>query len=290
MRSMDSILADEPTVHDMPESEDSASTFVDNGSEREGTKEPQSTAPETGADESDDTSDPDPVDLTAAGLRKALSAARRDKREERKRSREYQRQLDQLSGHVSALRQPQAHVPQQQPAKRPEDDDEAFYAKGPAWTREVADARVRQAEEKFAAFEHRARIEKIEDAEEAIVERHEDGRKRIDSFAQRMAANPALRAEFVAVCEGRHQQYRNPAKFAYEYDRAAEQANEIGDPESYKAKLRAEWEAEQTGRGGRSEPSRAPTKTPKSIASARGIGVAARREWSGPRDLKDILR
>lgn len=85
-------------------------------------------------------------------------------------------------------------------------------------------------------------------------------------------------------------QHTNPAKFAYETGRKILADREVGgDLAAYKAKLRAEWEAEQAAAGGRM-PQAPKAPAPKSLAgqpSAQPRDSAGR--FAGPASLHDIL-
>lgn len=286
-RSMESILADEPSVHTMPETTApetaDVSTVVDNSA---ATAE-QSTQeqPATGAGTESDDDGPDPVDLD--GFRKALKAARGDRRSAKKEARELQRQLDQLAGRLSAMQpqQPQAGSQPPTPDAKPDTDDD-YFADPRAYVRNTVQSQVGTVqgamEQQRIAFQ-RARIA---DAEDAFVDRIEDAREHLDYFKALAANDPGLRAQFAAVADGQHPGYRNPVRYAYDYAKAHKQATEMADPAAYEAKLRAKWEAERNEPG--QQPVKTPTKTPKSIATSRGTGGASKQEWSGPRAAKDI--
>ncbi len=285
-RSLDSILSDEPSVHALPEAQESAPEPESDAVEAKDsgeTPEPAeaSAAPTETVDADDDEAGPDPDDLRADGLRKALRAVREEKRAERKRARELQSRLDHLAGQLAAMqRQPQPQVAPPAPQQKPPDDDEAFYAQGPAYVRRLL-------EEKVSSFEQQRVMERIEDSEAELLERHEDAAEHIAMFRQMAAQNPMLALEFRAVAEKKHPRYRNPAKFAYEYAKARKQAEEIGDPVTYREKLKAELQAELSGQVTSPKvPAKAP---PKTIAGARGNGVSATQAWRGPRSLDEII-
>ena len=124
MRSMGSILSDEPSLHTLPEGpegEPSSEPGTETEAEQGATPEPaeakkadakpkQEAKPAVGDD--DDESDKlEPRDLE--GFKKALAAARGDKRKERKKWQEAERKLAEFEGRHRALEQMQQRQQEQ---------------------------------------------------------------------------------------------------------------------------------------------------------------------------------
>ena len=277
--TLDEILGS-PSVHDLPDGpEDAPDETEPEASETQAASE-DSQGPETGADGDDDEiPDFEPSELKRIGLEKALKAERGLRRIDRKRAGELQRQIDQLTGQMSALRpQTQAQAPATQ---KPDDEYDRFLGEGPVFTRSVA-------KEEVSALRREMSLERIADSQADYLEKHEDAAERFAKFKELAASNPALQAQFRAVADRKHPHYRNPAKFAYEYVKAYEAATEIGDPVAYREKLRAELLAESESESAE-KPSKAPVRSPKTIASARGSGARHSAAWAGPTSLDDVL-
>jgi hypothetical protein len=288
MRSMDSILADEPSVQSLPESAEDIAPVgegdevkVDEGATPEKAETKAQPPTEKVADEEDD-QDPDPKDYSVAGLRKALSAVRGDKRtmrkkwqETEKRVQEYERKLAMLEGELNAVRkQPQPA----QEAQKPTDPDDEFYTLGPGKFAETREQRLeRKIEEKLIETDRRAMRRVVQDYDEAEA-----------AFVAAAQANPALAATWRASDD----------KVGFAYERGKElmelQKYGAGSVQDLRAKIRAELEAEiaqQRETAPTPTAHRAPAKPiPKSNASARGSGAGAPQAWSGPRPLEDIFR
>ncbi len=282
--SLDSILSDEKSVHDLPESEADVSEPVgEEARETQATEPEASTQAPAMGDADDEVADPDPVDLSAKGLRKALTAERGLKRDERKQRRELQRQLDQLRGELNAMRQ-MPQVQQAQPQQQPKSEDEfaQFLERGPEYVKG-------QIEQRVESIRTQAIIERIEDAETAFAEQHEDAPAAFAKFRELAASDPALQMQFRAVVDRKHPAYRNPAKFAYQYVKAWEAANEIGDPDAWREAERAKLLAEIQGQSG--QPLKPPAKAPsKTLVDVRGSGVGATTQWQGSPSLESILK
>lgn len=262
----------EPTVAAKPEPRD------------EPREKPQTetVAPTGVAASAPDDDSSDDIEPGESGLKKALVAERKLRREERKRVQELQRQLEQLSSHVTAAREvPQQQTPAQDPTEAANRDFDEFLARGPQWTRQAIDARVRE-------LKTAATVEKIEDAEAEFAEKHPDAPEMFKRFQSLAANDPNLRARFAAVAERRDPAYRNPAKFAYDYAKAYAEASEMGDPASYRERLRKEIMDEIEKGGGAT--SAHPREAPKTLAGARGSGAAgSSTRFSGPTPIEDIV-
>jgi hypothetical protein len=190
---------------------------------------------------------------------------------ERKRARDLERQVAELQAQFQ-----KAQAQGQAPAKEPssEDVDAKFWENPRAFV---------QAERDAIAQQMRAEITKtrVDAFEAAARTRHEDFDAASAAFTAVARQHQQLIAQMLAAPD--------PAEFAYQMGKQALFATEIGsDPEAYRQRLRAEWEAERSGEPGESK---RPVKVPpKTIAGARGNGSSASHAWSGPRSMKDILR
>lgn len=275
--TLDEILGS-PSVHDLPDGPEDAPDETEPEASETQAASADSQEPETG-DDGDDDEIPDfePSELKRIGLEKALKAERGLRRIDRKRAGELQRQIDQLTGQMSALRpQTQAQAPA---AQKPDDEYDQFLADAPKYTKSVV-------EKEIGAVRRELALERIADSQADYREKHEDAAERFAKFTELAASNPALQAQFRAVADRKHPHYRNPAKFAYEYVKAYEAATEIGDPVAYREKLRAELRAESESV---ETPSKTPVRSPKTIASARGSGARHSAAWTGPTSLDDVL-
>ena len=220
-----------------------------------------------------------PDDL--AGLKKALAAARGDKRKARRQWQETERAMAELRGQLSVLRQPQQpsqeHKPKSQPAKL----GDQLYT--PETMEAYLEARENKLREEFNAREHRRREKSVARARAA----HEDFQAAWDAAVEMTRNNPALEAQLLDeddLGEAAYQYGKNYLRFS-KYKSAEEFEAEI------EAKIRAEYEAKQ----GQSQPLPAPIPAPKnpiprSLASVRGTGVGVQPEWTGPRPMSAILK
>ena len=264
MRSMDEILSEEPRkeLPDGPERE-APSDGGDESGEKPEPKEAKATHKEA-----DDGEDPDPSDFSAGGLRKALTAERKQRREERQRAQALQRQLDQLTGETKALRERPA-APKVEP--KPEDLDAEFYANPVAFVRKHGQA----AKPDIEGLTAKARI----DISEVYArEKHEDYDEKVKAFTEAADQNPNLWKQLAAS--------PSPAEFAY---KKGTDHLEMGDPDAWRERERAKIRAELSGEpvdGPRERPAKVLPKP--SIASARGSGAGSQK-WSGPRATKDIF-
>jgi hypothetical protein len=274
---MDSILSDIPTVHDLPETstpapESTPAEKVEAAPEPEKT-EAKPAAEKATAPEHDGEDEQDHVPGDFDGLKRALAAARGDKRKARKAWQETEKQLAELRGRLSAMERPQPA--QQQPAAPAQFDlnDETFFGQGP-------EAVKRYVSMQIAADREERRKEHLNRSEAAARERHEDFQEAYNAFETAARSNRALWEQAVNSYD--------PAEFAYKTGRTYQQLDGVSDLDQLKAKFRAEFEAEMAQK---SAPVAAPVAAPpKSIAGARGSGITATSTWSGPRPIGDILR
>ena len=104
-------------------------------------------------------------------------------------------------------------------------------------------------------------------------------------FIEAMKADPSLQQKLY--------QQRDPYRWAMKQMEIRRAQSEIGDdPAAYKARLRAEWEAERATNGAASSP---PAPSPAagmapSLASVRSAAPRSAPSYSGPPSLDDILR
>lgn len=220
-----------------------------------------------------------------SGLKKALKAERRLRREARKQVQELQRQIDYITGQMAAQRQagPAADAPKQQvkddSASRDLDD---FLSSGPAYVRRVAEAKAREPYVKFM----QTQITR----EQRVFEReHADAAPAISLFKQQAERDPQLSARFAAIADGNDAEFVSPVEFAYQWGKAYQQASELGDLGTYRDRVRAELMAE-LGNQGAGVADAAPAQAPKTLAGARGSGGAGTgAQTSGPVPLEDLI-
>lgn len=292
VRSLDSILSDEPSVHTLPEAAESDSPAPESAPAEEAKASEPDPQPETGREDDEDEGDEsrayEPKELRVDGLRKALDSERkrakeeaRQRKEEARQRQELQRQLDHLNGQLTALRRPQQPAQQQQP--KTEDEYEKFLAEGPKWTRGLVDQQVSQVREQLTRRQ-------IEILQADFEDRHEDARDLLGKFSGLAQNDPSLAARFTAIVDGRDPAYRNPVRFAYDYAKAYAQAAELADPVAYREKVKAEVLAELSKSGPSSSPQPPAKAPPKTLAGARGTGAGVTQEWRGPRSMAEILK
>ena len=269
MRSMDSILSDEPSVHTLPESAESESPS-DAGAVSEPQTETGSKSVEVKAQaptekvDGDDDSEADHVPDDFDGLKKALSAARGDKRRERKKWQEAERKLAQFEGQLMALRQ--QPVPNQQ-APKPVDDEDSFFAK----PRETVSNWVRE-QVQASATQHQLALREL------VASQYQDFAEAEAKFFEVARSAPDLAARLRSAA--------NQPLFAYQTGKALMRlggAQTVDDFETQvRERVRAELEAERA-----QKPAAKPVPKP-SLANARGTG-SADKAWAGPRSLDDIF-
>lgn len=275
---MDSILSDEPSVHTLPESESpSVEAEAPKGETpaRPAAETKQSEAVPAQKAGDDDDADEGAVPGDLDGLKRALAAARGDKRKARKKWQETERQLAELSGKLSVLEQ-QRHVAAQ-PQKPKEDDDLAFFEKPGA----AVDGRIERALSAATAQQRREFALGVRETVKAQFSDFEDAERQ---FFEVMKNDQGLAARFHATPP--HAQ----PMFAYQTGKTLKRLEGVTSVDELEAKLRKEIEAEfaaKTTTTSTQAPAR-PTP-PKSIAGARGSGVGVQQAWSGPRSIDDIL-
>lgn len=194
--------------------------------------------------------------------------------DERRKRQDLEKRLEQLE-RMATQPPPQQPKPQVQ---RPQAD---------WWTDPQAAAEL-QAQQYQAALLERSVVL----SEELVSSQKPDYEEVKEAFVKeaarrRDAGDPSLIIQMV--------QHPLPAKFVYEQGVKIRALSEIGDdPASYKARLRAEWEAERAGQMQTSQPQVAPKPSaPKSLAETTSAvnrdpkGRFAGRD--GPTPLEDII-
>lgn len=120
-------------------------------------------------------------------------------------------------------------------------------------------------------------------SEAMAKDRWQDYDAKLELFAEMAQSNPALWAEVDADS--------NPAAKVYKLAEKEMKLREMGDPDEYRAKLKAELRAELLKEQEEKQALAAKTRAtiPESLAGVRGGGAGA-AEWAGPTSLKDILK
>lgn len=286
-KSWDSILSDEPSVHTLPDgpegdpSSETASEPEAQPTEADEAPEAESKASakpkvETAKGDEHDDEDPDPSDFSAPGLRKALTAERKLKKDERKKRQEYERKLAQLEGQIQALTQHGAR-PQSAPPKPSEDPESAFYGNPVAFV----EARLAKAAEEAEAKEFRKRADR---SERRMLREHDDYNEAKAAFQSAAQKAPWLWQQVTA------DEDLEPAEVVYrEGKRLLGGGNGGSGNAAYEERIKA-LEAEiaeaRSGAGGAKTPVK---PIPKSIAAARGSGASAKPARSGTRSMEEIL-
>lgn len=291
IRSMDSILADEPSVHTLPVSAESDSPSEPEAAaevETSTSKAPVSVKTKAGtkpntvtvaADDADDEGDPDPNDRSVEGLRTALTAVRGDKRklkkqwkETEKRAEEASRRIAHLEGQIAALSQRGAQKPdaKEQPAKKARPD---FYGDPEAHI----SARETELREELAAKQFQRDATR---SERAMKRQHEDYDDAKAAFLAEVQRKPYL---WQQVADD-----PDPAEVVYEEGRKLLGGTQTSDEVAQLKARIAELEAAPASSGTAApKPTRPPI--PKSNAAARGTGNGAQKTWQGPRRFEELF-
>lgn len=301
----DKLFQDGTTIHDLPDAPESDSPAVDvagdaatveaKGETPERPVVAAKTAPTTkqraqNQPDSEDEHEHVPDDLE--GLKRALAAARGDKRKARKQWQDTEKALAEVNGRLSAYQQQQARphpapaaAPPEQP--KPSDIDEAGYFAGPAAVKEYVTAREKaQREELLKEVRENLGPQFVQQAKEQFSEasarrRYPDFQAKLDAFKQ--IATPA---EFQRAARE-----ADPYEYVYQYAATYEQVKDTPTLEDLKKKWREEWEAEMASsqeprerqaQSPESQPAPAKPPVPKSLAGARGSGASVTPQWTGP--------
>lgn len=286
-RSMDSILSDEPSVHTLPESRDSApesereeSTETTKASESEPEKvaaNPAKAATENVKVEAHNGDDEEqehvPDDL--AGLKRALAAARGDKRKARKQWQETERAMAELRGRLSAMEQPRTPAAQPKQPQPIDLNDETFFGQGPAAVKAYVEHQIRTVRDE-------QRAQRLSYSEAAARERHQDFQEVFSDFQKFAQSQPHLWQQMEAS--------HDPGEFVYRTGKTFRELQGVNNIEDLRQKIEAEVRAKLQAEQSQQPAHQNQTPTPpRSIASARGTGSAASPQWTGPRAMEEIL-
>jgi len=288
--SLDAILSDDssgaqPETH---ESDSRADSTADAATTEAKGAQPEADEVEAGAasaemadaDESDG-EDIDPSDLRYAGLQKAVRKERELHKAAKKRSKELERQIQQINAQLQALHQQGAKQPQKAELTAEERaaqywaDPEAYTNQRAASVEAAVTSKLQRVEIELATVRAKQRHNDFDAKEKAFVE--------AVSWAPRDVAASVVRAMMSDP---------DPAEYAYRAGAQILAAKEVSDPDAYRAKVRAEIEAELRGDAPASSSVRASQAPPppKTIASARGSGARSDAAFAGPTSLDSILR
>jgi phage shock protein A len=272
-------LYDEPT--EKPEVEPAREAPVETKADPVATPEsvkpadvkPVDSPPVKAAEKVDDDGEQDHVPDDLDGLKKALAAARGDKRKARKQWQETERKLAELQGQISVYKQTGApKEPEPQQPVGPDITEEEFWGQGPAAIKKYFDAREQR------IFE-RLREEKIHTSVAAARQKYADFNDNCKAFDDACKANPQLWQQAINDSD--------PGEFAYRNGKVLLEMQGINSldelEQKIEARVREKIAAEQT-----SEPAiqatipQTPVKPqiPKSLASVRGTGLGVKPEWS----------
>ena len=290
--SMREILGERPTIGDGAEapaaeapSEPARDTPEPESAASKPEAEPvvtteQAEAKPPAVDESDADEDV-PDDLER--LKRAVQAARGDKRKARKAWRETELQLAELRGKYDALVAAAKRPVAEQELKKEEIapkvvdlDEDAFYGKGPAAVKEYLEHRLQAEREQLTQQMQRQLW--IERSEAKARAAHPDYQDKFKLFAEH--ADEAVRAHAF--------RQDDPAEYVYTWATAWSEFKDVPSIDALKAKIRAEIEAEIATRGAANAQAPKPQPT-RSIAGARGTGAHATQTWTGPTPLSVIL-
>lgn len=290
---MDEILSSEPESmrpEPLPESDSPSAPETETQQAKsepsKGVKpEPAAAKPAAAATEKaaapDDGDEDGPMPVDLDGFKKALAAARGDKRKARKQWQEVERERARLEGElraVSRMQQQPAVPPKQEPPKGFWDGDPEAYIN-----------------DRLKGYEQQLRQQQVERDARVMRRIHADADQAFAVFMEAQQADPALGIAW------RDPSNPDPVGFAYEQGkailakRAAASLYEkygVSSPEELEAKIVEQALAGHAPAPVVSESTPKPAAKPpipKSIADARGSGVGPVRQWSGPRDIKDIF-
>lgn len=290
-RSMSEILGEtipQPAKSDAPAAEPREAAPAEDRQalakeEKSAPKDEPKKAPESPQAKEDEAEETEHVPDDFDGLKKALAAARGDKRKARKAYREIENQMAELQGQIKALRsvQPQPKDPpreESKPAAKPIDlDEDAFYTQGPAAVKAYVAAQLEA--ERAALAQQSQRQMFLQSCEFRAAAKHPDYWQKVEKFKQ--SAPPYVLQQVMSDSD--------PAEAAYEWITTSEALSGVGSIEELRAKHYAEFQAEQAAKQAAVEPKAPPPQPQQSIASARGTGAHAKQAWTGPRPLGEIF-
>lgn len=247
-------------------------------------------------DDGDDADRADPADLE--GYKKALGAARGDKRKMRKQWQEAERKLAELEGRMAVLaQQSQRSVEQPAQAKQPTQEEiEAQYWENPAKftlqrLQEGQQTVTQAVQSELRRQHHEAYVARLYNDLPAAKAQYQDYDEQAAGFLEAVKADPRLEAQI--------KNHPQPAVFAYKVGREWLLRKETGGDfdalekrieERVRAKIAAE-SGEQTEQVEDETPARAQIQQiPKSTAGARGSGPGATGAGFKPSSLDRMFR
>jgi hypothetical protein len=244
-----------------------------------------------------------PEDLS--GLKKALVAARSDKKKERKARREFEaktreteNKLAELRGRVAAFEQYQQSISskhqvdaQQQPKQdqpEPDLDFDSFLSNGPEAVKAYVQHQIKRgvdtALERTSEIDRAAMGRMLTLSEQIARMRHND----FDQYTSKYTPDKQALDAIVAS--------KDPGETYYQYAKASVQFSGVNSIDELRSvieadvrkKLESELLAKQSQKPTPQQKQRQP-EIPKSTASARGNGIGAPSGWSGPVPFEQIL-
>lgn len=263
--------AEEPE-REAPAPEASAKPVETPASEKPAGEKPEAQQVAKPVEKAEDESDQEHVPDDLDGLKRALAAARGDKRKARKSWQETERKLAELEGKLAVYQQHgvqprQSQEPQPTPQAPDLDDLNIFDPKAIKGFVEHQIARgVGTVEQRW-----------FERNRSAARERHPDFDDLEKDFLEAVKFNPGLGDQA--------DNSPDPAEFAYKTAKTLREMRGVNSMDDLKAKIRAELEAEIKAAQGQQVPQapipQTPAKPqiPKSLASVRGTGVGIKPEW-----------
>jgi len=315
MRSMDEILSSatakteatgggvaaavaEPLEPTVPEKADAGEKPADakTNTTIESKPAPDKKDPVDAHEDAEDEHVPDNLD----GLKKALGAARGDKRKARKAYREVETQLAELKGRITAYESqlqrqvasppPPAPVKPEEKAPPPDITDDDFYLKGPKTIKDYVEHKFGALEgrlnETRAEYDRRVQEIRTEISRESARRRHSDYDEVTASF---QGKEPPYVAQDILASP-------DPAERLYEYAKAFREFSGVGSVDAFRAKIeadvRSKIEAEYAAKIQTVAPQHQAPRPPvpqQSLAGVRGNGSGKPAVWSGPSPIEQIV-
>ena len=124
---------------------------------------------------------------------------------------------------------------------------------------------------------------RLDVSEDIARSKYPDFDEKVDSFAEVLAQNPGLHAQWLAS--------KNPAEFAYKIGGNALSLKQVGSIDEMRKQIESETRAkvELEYRQKREDSARERAALPGSLSDARGVSMQ-RPEWTGPTSLDDLLK
>ena len=238
------------------------------------------TAPKTAETAGDDEDEGSlPADLE--GYKKALAAARGDKRKARAKWQEAEQKLARFEGQLTAMQNMQRQQPA--PAEQPKQDAKGLWDHDDPskYIEEKIQERQQELREQFT--------KQLIDVERRAMRRaHTDYADAEKAFVEAAQASPQLAAAIRSMPPA------DAVEFAYKEGKSLLLRQKYGASsiDDLAAKIRAEVTAELQGQTATETTPTTAAKAPippKSNASARGVGVGTTQQWSGPRSTQEIF-